>query len=146
MYPFRLLSILRFFDLFIWQCSRFRGKKLESYCANPKEKWVKNLLNFLDRKVKCIPKRKTTAKKLPSVGKRVGSAPDGGFSSTGVTHLTETPTTRVTYSTGDPFTPAVPSLKAQQGTEDPSLIPKPGLRLQDDAGKDGRESETMVLK
>ncbi|XP_041034841.1 fractalkine-like isoform X2 [Carcharodon carcharias] len=112
---------------------RFRGKKLESYCANPKEKWVKDLQNFLDRKVKCIPKRRTTAKKLPLVEKRVRSAPDGGFSSTGVTHLTETPTTRVAYSTGDPFTPTVPSLKAQQGTEDPILIPKPVAESTEDS-------------
>ncbi|XP_038642870.1 uncharacterized protein LOC119958420 isoform X2 [Scyliorhinus canicula] len=103
----------------------FRGKKSESFCADPTEKWVKNLQNFLDRKVKCVRKGKGPARKLPTVEKRVASAFAGSVGPTQRTDVTWTSNRGFGYSTGDPFSPALTRPNGQLDAEDPSLTLTP---------------------
>ncbi|XP_067880120.1 uncharacterized protein [Heterodontus francisci] len=101
----------------------FFHKNSGPYCANPKEDWVTKLQSFLDRQVKCKPRKKSPQRNAPSVEKRVGSASDGGSRSTEGTHLAKEAATHAIRSTEDPSTPALPNPSAQLDTEGPRFTP-----------------------
>ncbi|XP_072349434.1 uncharacterized protein [Scyliorhinus torazame] len=123
----------------------FLGKKSESFCADPNEKWVKNLQNFIDRKVKCIRKGKGPAGKLATVEKQVASAFAGSVGPTQRTDVTRTSNRGFGYSTGDPFSPALTRSNGQLDAEDPTLTLTPGQKREDAIGEDGTEGESVAL-